>query len=41
MNDLSSINLKPKNLEEALETIGQLAQLIVELKEENTRLKEQ
>jgi transposase len=41
MNDLSSINLKPKNLEEALETIGQLAQLIVELKEKNTRLKEQ
>lgn len=41
MNDLSTINLKPKNLEEALETIGQLAQLIIELKEENARLKEQ
>ena len=35
MNDLSGINLRPKNLEEALETIGQLAPLIVQLKEEN------
>lgn len=41
MNDLPSINLKPKNLEEALETIGHLAEIIVELKEENSRLKEQ
>ncbi len=41
MSDVSKINLKPKSLEEAWETIGQLAQLIVELKEENARLKEQ
>ncbi len=41
MSDLSKINLKPKSLEEALETIGHLAAIIVELKEENTRLKEQ
>lgn len=41
MNDLSRINLKPKTLEEALETIGHLAKIIIELKEENARLKEQ
>lgn len=41
MNDISKINLKPKTLEEALETIGHLAKIIVELKEENARLKEQ
>jgi transposase len=41
MTDLSQINLAPKTLGEALETIGYLAKIIVELKEENARLKEQ
>lgn len=41
MSELSNINLNPKSLEEAIETIGHLAAIIVELKEENTRLKEQ
>ncbi|KGP62141.1 hypothetical protein EP47_08460 [Legionella norrlandica] len=41
MTDLTKVNLTPKNLEEALETIGHLAQIIIELKEENARLKEQ
>ncbi|HAT7073961.1 TPA: IS66 family transposase, partial [Legionella pneumophila] len=41
MTDLSQINLTPKSLEEALETIGHLAKIIVELKEENACLKEQ
>ncbi|CZF98255.1 TPA: hypothetical protein ACIZB4_003008 [Legionella pneumophila] len=39
MTDLSQINLTPKNLEEALETIGHLAKIIIELKEENARLR--
>lgn len=41
MTDLSQINSTPKNLEEALETIGHLAKIIIELQEENARLKEQ
>jgi transposase len=41
MTEVSKINLSPKTLEEAIETIGHLAQIIVELKEENSRLKEQ
>lgn len=41
MTDSTAINLSPKTLEEALETIGHLAKIIVELKEENARLKEQ
>ena len=40
MTDLSQINLTPKTLEEAVETIGYLAKIIAELKEENVRLKE-
>lgn len=39
--DISNVNLKPKTLEEALETIGQLAELIVAQQEEIRRLKEQ
>ncbi|HAZ7574706.1 DUF6444 domain-containing protein [Legionella sp. PATHC032] len=41
MNDLTKINLTPKNLEEALETMAHLAKIIIELKEENTQLKEE
>ena len=41
MTDLSQVNLTPKNLEEALETISHLAQIIIELKEEMTQLKEE
>ncbi|CZH39147.1 transposase [Legionella pneumophila serogroup 1] len=40
MTDLTQVNLTPKNLEEALETIGHLATIIIELKEEITQLKE-
>lgn len=39
--DISKVNLKPKTLEEALETIGQLAEVIVGQQEEISRLKEQ
>lgn len=39
--DLSKINFKPKTLEEALEVIGELAKIIVELKAENDYLREQ
>ncbi|HAU0496100.1 IS66 family transposase [Legionella pneumophila serogroup 1] len=41
MTDLTQVNLTPKNLEEALETIGHLATIIIELKEEITQLKEE
>jgi len=41
MTDLSEKSLIPKTLEEALETIGYLSKIIVELKEEIVRLKEQ
>lgn len=38
--DITTINLKPKTLEEAIEVINQLAMIIVELREENKQLKE-
>lgn len=41
MTDLLQVNLTPKSLEEAIETISHLAKIIIELKEENARLKEQ
>lgn len=41
MTDLSKINLTPKTLEEAVETISHLAKIIIELKEENKQLKEE
>ena len=41
MTELSKINLTPKTLEEAVETIGHLAKIIIELKEENKQLKEE
>lgn len=41
MTDLSKINLTPKTLEEAIETIGHLAKIIIELQEENKQLREE
>ena len=41
MADFSQINVTPKNLEEALEAIGHLAKIIMELKEENKQLKDE
>ena len=38
---LDKINLSPKTLEEAAETIGQLVKVIIELKKENDSLREQ
>jgi transposase len=38
--DLSKMNLKPRNLEEALEVINQLAGIIIELKKDNDLLRE-
>jgi len=37
-HDLSKLNLKPYNLEEALELINQLAEVIIELKKDNWEL---
>jgi transposase len=39
-HDLSKLNLKPYNLEEALELINQLAEVIIELKKDNDLLRE-
>lgn len=39
--DLSRINLKPRTLEEACEVIGQLVEIIVDLKKDNDSLREQ
>jgi hypothetical protein len=39
-HDLSKLNLKPCNLEEALELINQLAGIIIELKKDNDLLRE-
>jgi transposase len=39
-SDLSKMNLKPCNLEEALEVINQLAGIIIELKKDNDLLRE-
>lgn len=39
--ELDKINLTPKTLEEASETIGQLVKIIIELKKENDSLREQ
>jgi len=41
MSELSTINLEPKTLDEAIQTIAGLAKIIVALQEENARLKEQ
>lgn len=39
--ELEKINLKPTNLEEASEVIGQLIKIIIELKKENDALRDQ
>lgn len=39
--ELEKINLKPKNLEEASEVIGELVKIIIELKKENDSLRDQ
>jgi transposase len=39
--ELDKINLTPKTLEEAAETIGHLVKIIIELKKENDSLREQ
>jgi len=39
--DISKINLSPSNLKEATEVIFLLVKVIIELKEENDKLKEQ
>lgn len=39
--ELEKLNLTPKTLEEAVETIGKLVRIIVELKKENDSLREQ
>lgn len=41
MKDLEKINLTPKTLEEATESISHLAKIIIELKKENDSLREQ
>ncbi|HHO3354417.1 hypothetical protein SCJ60_06075 [Legionella pneumophila serogroup 9] len=41
MTDLSKINLVPKKLEEATESISHLAKIIIELQEENRQLREE
>lgn len=39
--ELDKINLSPKTPEETAEVIGQLVKIIIELKKENDRLREQ
>jgi transposase len=39
--ELDKINIAPKTLEEAMEVIGQLVKIIIELKKENDSLREQ
>jgi transposase len=39
--ELDKINVAPKTLEEAMEVIGQLVKIIIELKKENDSLREQ
>lgn len=41
MTDISKINVPPKTLEDAIETLGHLAKMVIELKEENAQLKEE
>ena len=41
MTDLSKINVTPKTLEDALETLGHLVKIVIELKKENAQLKEE
>jgi transposase len=41
MTAISKINLTPKTLEDAIETLGHLAKIVIELKKENAHLKEE